>query len=79
MKLSASYSFLLLVMMNFSSIKSQNLGHEARFIKEWDTIAAQVNSSSYYQYGSTFLDRNMIDILRFGGFINDKSYDLEDL
>lgn len=71
MKLSAFYSILLLVMMNFSSIKSQNLGHEARFIREWDTIAAQVNSSSYYQYGSTFLDRNMIDILRFGGFIND--------
>lgn len=50
---------------------SQNLGNEARFMKEWDTIAAQINTSSYFNYGSTFLDRNMIDILRFGGFIND--------
>jgi hypothetical protein len=57
--------------LNKGDSLAQNLGHEARFMKSWDTIAAQVSSSSYYMYGSTFLDLKMVQLFNQGGTINE--------
>jgi hypothetical protein len=50
---------------------SQNMGFDIPATIDWDTTSVRISSSSYGHYGSTFLDGKMVDIFRFGGFIDE--------
>jgi hypothetical protein len=53
------------------SAEAQNLGFVAVNSVNWDTTSATLTMNTFGHYGSTFLSGQMMNILRYGGFIDE--------
>jgi hypothetical protein len=63
--------YVMAFLLVCNNVTGQNLGFCARVSNDWDTSSVTISTTSFGHYGSTFFNGKMVNILRFGGFIDE--------